>query len=288
MKKNKVIILLTALIICSSTIPILAKESLKNSTIKKQSSKVELTLKNGQEKNTIVKKYDNSKKDYKKKNIKKKCDDVKSLEASPSNNITKIKPMVKYSEDKKLTTSIKTKKNNTSTPTKHKKVIKAKTSSKKIVKNNYYNYNFLISMCNDANKLLLDINKNSIAADCKVVAVKDEKGDSWDYGKIKAPYDTIKNLEYKLSEYFTKNYITNLKNSRFYKSIDNEPYFLIGQAGLKSHYTYTSIISVNSTKNTIKATCKTEIPSWNKYKGEVTLKLEDGKWKIDSFDSILN
>lgn len=145
-------------------------------------------------------------------------------------------------------------------------------------------------MCNDANKLLLDINKKSIASDCKVVAVKDEKGESWDYGKIKAPYATIKDFEFKLSEYFTKNYINNLKNSRFYKNIDNEPYFLIGQAGLKSYYKYTSIISINSTQNTIKAKCNTEIPSYDeyKYKVNVTLKLENGKWKIDSFDSILN
>ncbi|AWZ47402.1 hypothetical protein C3495_00380 [Clostridiaceae bacterium 14S0207] len=288
MKKNKVIIILTILIICFSTIPILATQGFKRSKIKKQPSKAELSFKKEQEKNTIsedAKKEDHLTKISNEKNIKNQCTDVKSAKTNISNSTTKTTPAIKHPVNKKVIKSNKIEKKNTLNTTNQKKVIETKPNTQKTLKNNY---NFLITMCNDANKLLLDINKKSIASDCKVVAVKDEKGESWDYGKIKAPYATIKDFEFKLSEYFTKNYINNLENSRFYKSIDNEPYFLVGQAGEKSAYQYNNIISVSSTKDTIKAKCNTEIPSWNKYKVNVTLKLEDGKWKIDSFDSILN
>lgn len=291
MKKNKVIILLTILIICFSTIPILATQGFKKAQIKKQPSNAELSFKKEQERNTIVedaKKEDHLTKISKEKNIKGQCTNVKSAKNNISNSTTKTTPAIKHPVNKKVIKSNKIEKKNTLNTTKQKKVIATKCNSKKTLKNNYNEYNFLINMCNDANKLLLDINRKSISSDCKVVAVKDEKGESWDYGKIKPPYATIKNFESKLGKYFTKNYINNLENSRFYKSIDNEPYFLVGQAGEKSAYQYNNIISVSSTKDTIKAKCNTEIPSWNKYKVNVTLKLEDGKWKIDSFDSILN
>ncbi|GAA0786720.1 DL-endopeptidase inhibitor IseA family protein [Hathewaya limosa] len=287
MKKNKVIILLTVLIICSSTVPILAKEGFKKTKIEKQPSKVELSLKKDQEKNIIaenVKKDDSSNK----KIIKDQSNNVTSSKTNVSNSINKTQPDVKHSVNKKVMKSNKIQKKNILNTTKQKKVMATQSNTKKIVKNNYDKYNFLISMCNDANKLLLDINKKSIDSNCKIVPVKNEEGESWDYGRIKSPYATIKDFESKLNEYFTKNYINNLENSRFYKNIDDEPYFLIGQAGLKSYYNYTSIINISCTKDTIVAKCNAEIPSWNKYKGDVTLKLEDGKWKIDSFDSVLN
>lgn len=152
----------------------------------------------------------------------------------------------------------------------------------------YKNYNFIIKLCNSGNDVLRDINRLSCQSKGPQFLETDNNNLEFTYSSIPAPFDTLESFNSKLNPYFTKNYINNLEKSRFFRNVDGQTYFLLGQPGMKYNYNYMDIIKIENKGDILEATCNTEIKYDKKYTTKVILKKDNGSYKIDSFDSILD
>lgn len=135
----------------------------------------------------------------------------------------------------------------------------------------------IISLCNSANKLLLNIQDKRSSEQLH------ENNDF--YSVMEEPYTSKEKIKSALSMYFTKAYAEKFVGGKTFIEKDGKLYLMIGDSGLNAFYNYTSIKSRQNKGNVIKAVSYAEIEKEPAQDGEIKLKLEDGKWKIDSFHS---
>lgn len=149
-------------------------------------------------------------------------------------------------------------------------------------------YDFILKLCNSGNDVLRRVNKLTCLSEGPQFSEMRNDGSKFVYSALPAPFDTLKSFDSELSPYFTKNYLSNLKNSRFFREVDGQTYFLLGQPGMKYVYEYLNVLKVEDKGDIIEAICNTEIKYDKEYPAKVTLKKENGSYKIDSFESILD
>ena len=137
----------------------------------------------------------------------------------------------------------------------------------------------IITFCNDANGLLLDIEakRNS-----------DEfQNNSNFYAGLDEPYLSKEKIKDALSKYFTKAYVEKFMGNGSFIEKDGKLYFMVGQAGRDSLYNYTSIKNRNNKGSIIQAVANATYKDDGSFAddGDIKIKLENGEWKIDSFHS---
>lgn len=194
---------------------------------------------------------------------------------SVNSNITKPK------ETKKKIKNIQKNCNTSAKPSTSKTTTNTKSTTDK-------KYDFILKLCNSGNDVLRRINKLTCLSEGPQFSEMRNDGSKFVYSALPAPFDTLKSFDSELSPYFTKNYLSNLKNSRFFREVDGQTYFLLGQPGMKYVYEYLNVLKVEDKGDIIEAICNTEIKYDKEYPAKVTLKKENGSYKIDSFESILD
>lgn len=138
----------------------------------------------------------------------------------------------------------------------------------------------IINLCNNANKLLLDIQDKRSSNQFKDSFVV--------YASLDEPYTTKEKVRNELSKYFTKAYVQQFMEGSTFIEKDGKLYFAVGDSGMGASYTYTSIKNRNNSEENIQALAyaKYEFDNSTAQDGDIKLKFEDRKWKIDSFHSI--
>lgn len=135
----------------------------------------------------------------------------------------------------------------------------------------------IIALCNNANKLILDVSdkRNS----------DQFKSNNFFYAGLNEPYSSKEKIRTAFSQYFTKQYIDKFMGGETFIERDGKLYIAVGDSGIGASYTYTSIKTRENKGSAIHATsyAKYSFDDSSAQDGEVKLKLEDGKWKINSF-----
>lgn len=163
---------------------------------------------------------------------------------------------------------------------------------KKIEEGNTYNVpaiknQDIISFCNDANSVLLDIQDKRNISDEIVIG-------STHYLGLYEPYSSKDKMKEALSKYFTEDYVEKFISGQFFGNRqafvekNGRLYFMMGDVGQDSVYTYGSIKSRNNKGSIIQAVAYAsyEDDGSSANEGDIKIKVEDGKWKIDSFHSV--
>lgn len=139
----------------------------------------------------------------------------------------------------------------------------------------------IVKLCNDANKLIL-------------LLVGAKNSDEYIYGDVtylalKSPYNNKLYVKSQLSKYFSKSYVEKFMSSALIIEKDGNLYFQIGDIGMGGSCVYSSIVSRTNKGTQIQAV------AYYAYQHDISdgrneniiLKVEDGKWKIDKFRSVI-
>lgn len=139
----------------------------------------------------------------------------------------------------------------------------------------------IINFCNDANKLLLDIQ-------FKRNSDQFQKGSMF-YAGLDEPYSSKEKIKKELSKYFTSGYVEKFMGGQTFIEKNGKLYYMVGDSGVGAAYTYTSIKTRNNKGSVIQAASYANYGEDNAYadNADIKLNVEGGKWKIDSFHSAL-
>ena len=139
----------------------------------------------------------------------------------------------------------------------------------------------IINICNDANKLLLDIQQKRKSDSIQI-------GDMF-YSSLDEPYSSKQKIKDAMAKYFTKAYVKKFMEGQTFVEKDGNLYYMIGDSGVGASYTYTSIKSRNNKGQVIQAVSNAIYSDDDTTADNANIKLmvEDGEWKIDSFRSML-
>ncbi|MBX4258451.1 DUF5050 domain-containing protein [Clostridium estertheticum] len=140
----------------------------------------------------------------------------------------------------------------------------------------------IIKLCNDANKSISDI-----IAKRRLEQI--QTGSTF-YVGLDEPYSSKEKIKVALSKYFTKAYVEKFMGGQTFVIKDGKLYMIAGDSGVGAGYIYTSIQNrlnkgkvIQAVSNGIYYDDKSDTEN-----GDIKLMIEDGKWKIDSFRSVIN
>lgn len=137
----------------------------------------------------------------------------------------------------------------------------------------------IINLCNDASKLLLDIEIKRNSDEIQI--------DTIFYSGLDEPYTSIEKIRDALSKYFTEASVKRITGGKTFIEKDEKLYYMSANSGEGGVYTYTSIKSRTNKGSVIQASSYAKYSEDNSSadNGDIELKVEEGEWKIDSFDT---